>query len=227
MQKQPPKPSAVPLLITLLIILMIIAGGAFLSKPYWQPYLTPKTETVPVVTNPTAHQTTPPIVNKDALFKGQQVLNALKANDYGTLASIASEKGIRFTLGSHIDTAQDLVLSADQIKNAANGMKKYTWGIADGSGAPIVMTISEYFKAHVYDKDFITAPDISDEKILGTGNTINNQKEVYPSGTIVEYHFPGFDPQYGGMDWESLRLVFEKKDSTWVLVGIIHDQWSI
>jgi len=27
---------------------------------------------------------------------------------------------------------------------------------------------------------------------------------------VVEYHFPGIDPQYGGLDWRSLRLVFQQ-----------------
>jgi (p)ppGpp synthase/HD superfamily hydrolase len=44
---------------------------------------------------------------------------------------------------------------------------------------------------------------------------------------MVEYHFSGFDPKYEGMDWRSLRLVFEEKDNIWHLVGIIHDQWTI
>ena len=44
---------------------------------------------------------------------------------------------------------------------------------------------------------------------------------------VVEYHFPGFDPQYGGLDWASLRLVFQEFEGRWVLVGIIHDEWTI
>jgi hypothetical protein len=43
---------------------------------------------------------------------------------------------------------------------------------------------------------------------------------------IVEYYFPGFDPQYGGMDWRSLRLVFSDHGGTWYLAGIIHDEWT-
>jgi len=43
----------------------------------------------------------------------------------------------------------------------------------------------------------------------------------------VEYHFPGIDPQYGGLDWRSLRLVFQQSGGEWYLVGIIHDQWTI
>jgi hypothetical protein len=43
---------------------------------------------------------------------------------------------------------------------------------------------------------------------------------------IVEYYFPGFDPQYGGMDWRSLKLVFSQADGSWNLAGIIHDEWT-
>ena len=43
----------------------------------------------------------------------------------------------------------------------------------------------------------------------------------------MEYHFPGIDPKFEGMDWRSLRLVFEQKNCTWYLVGIIHAQWTI
>ena len=32
---------------------------------------------------------------------------------------------------------------------------------------------------------------------------------------------------FDGMDWKSLRLVFQEKDNIWYLVGIIHDGWTI
>ena len=38
--------------------------------------------------------------------------------------------------------------------------------------------------------------------------------------------FPGFDPQYEGMDWSSLRLVIEKYNSEWRLVDLIHGEWT-
>ena len=42
----------------------------------------------------------------------------------------------------------------------------------------------------------------------------------------MEYYFSGFDPQYGGMDWRSLRLVFAPHGEGWALVGIVHDEWG-
>jgi hypothetical protein len=43
----------------------------------------------------------------------------------------------------------------------------------------------------------------------------------------VEYHFSGFDKKFEGMDWASLKLVFENSNNEWYLVGIVHDQWTI
>ena len=63
--------------------------------------------------------------------------------------------------------------------------------------------------------------------LIGKGNTLNNIAQVYPNGEFVEFHFTGFDTQYEGMDWTSLRLVFEENNGTWFLIGIVHDQWTI
>lgn len=56
---------------------------------------------------------------------------------------------------------------------------------------------------------------------------LENQFEVYENPIIVEYYFSGFDPEYEGIDWRSLRLVFEQYEGSWKLVGIINNQWTI
>ena len=55
---------------------------------------------------------------------------------------------------------------------------------------------------------------------------INNIPDFYPGGMMVEYHFPGIDPEYGGLDWRSLRLVFIPYGEDWFLVGVVHDEWT-
>jgi hypothetical protein len=90
----------------------------------------------------------------------------------------------------------------------------------------IDLTFADYFADFVYDVDFASAPQIAVNQRLGPGNTIDNSAEVYPGDMIVEYHFPGFDPQYDGMDWRSLRLVFKYCQGNYDLVGIIHDEWT-
>jgi hypothetical protein len=38
---------------------------------------------------------------------------------------------------------------------------------------------------------------------------------------------PGAKPEYAGLDWASLLLVFEQYESRWYLVALVHDQWTI
>lgn len=103
----------------------------------------------------------------------------------------------------------------------------YHWGAFDGSGEPIEMIFADYYKRFVYDHDYAQAEKTAVNQRLGQGNTLDNSREVYPGATIVEYHFSGFDPQYEGMDWRSLRIVLEEYDGQWYVVGIIHDEWTI
>jgi len=160
--------------------------------------------------------------------KATEVLSALKSKDMVKLSKmIHPDKGIRFSPYSYVDINKDIVFNSAEIKTAFTDRKVYTWGSYDGSGDPISLTFSDYYKKFIYDVDFLNAKETGYNKILGQGTTTNNSIDVYPGSNIVEYYFPGFDPKYQGIDWKSLRLVFEKKGSTWYLVGIIHAQWTI
>lgn len=103
-----------------------------------------------------------------------------------------------------------------------------TWGSFQGSGEPIKLTFAEYFKRFVYDADFVNDARISLNQAENKGTMINNINEVYPAGKYdyVDYHISSIDPQYQGMDWRSLRLVFEKIGEDRILAGIVHDEWT-
>lgn len=164
------------------------------------------------------------IINDRAI----EVITAIKEYDMNKLSkTVHPDKGVRFTPYAFVDSSKNLVFSADEIKNMGENTKKYIWGSYDGSGEPIELTFSDYYKKFIYDADFINAKEIGYNKTLGKGNSINNSFDFYKNSIIVEYYFPGFDPQYNGIDWKSIRLVFEKMDDTWYIVGIIHDQWTI
>lgn len=158
------------------------------------------------------------------------VLTAIKNYDMEKLAgTIHPDNGVRFSPYGCVDVDNDLVFTAEEVKNLATDSKTYLWGYYDGSGEPITLKFPDYYKKFVYDADFVNAEQVGYNKALGYGNSVNknNSFEVYKNSIIVEYYFSGFEPEYEGMDWMSLRLVFEKKDNTWYLAGIIHDQWTI
>jgi hypothetical protein len=55
---------------------------------------------------------------------------------------------------------------------------------------------------------------------------VSNASEYFPGSVVVEYYFPGFDSKYAGMDWQSLRLVFQQENGQWYLVALVHSQWT-
>ena len=169
-----------------------------------------------------------PVVAESLPDTAAEVVLLLKNKDFSGLSEkVHPEKGVRFSSYAFVDIAKDKVFSAEDVSVLADDTQTYNWGNYDGSGEPIQLDFNGYYEKFVYDQDFANAEKISENEIIGSGTTTNNIKEAYPDGSFTEYHFTGFDPQYEGMDWVSLRLVFEKIDQQWYLVGIVHDQWTI
>ena len=102
-----------------------------------------------------------------------------------------------------------------------------SWGKYDGTGKDILLPIDKYFDKFVYDVDFINAEQVAVNEVLGTGNSLINIRQVYPGADFTESYFSGFEEKYGGMDWRSLRLVFQFYKEQPYLVGMVHDQWTI
>lgn len=159
--------------------------------------------------------------------RANQVIIALQARDMSKLSLLAHPtKGVRFSPYAYVQD-KNLHFTTDQLVDLLRDTEKYHWGEQDGSGEPLLMTFQEYYDRFVYDQDYAHAEEQSLNKRIGEGNSLDNSREYYSDGMVVEYHFSGFDPQYAGMDWKSLRLVFQKENTQWYLVGIIHDEWTI
>jgi len=162
------------------------------------------------------------------LSAATNVVTALSTQDMATLSTyVHPTSGVRFSPYSYVDTAVHLNFNATAISTLLSDTTLYTWGTFDGSGDPIIFKFSDYFDAFVYDEDYLNPHMIGMNNFIGSGNSLNNVSTVYPGSSFVEFHFTGFDPQYQGIDWSSLILVFENVSGNWKLVGIIHSQWTI
>jgi hypothetical protein len=161
--------------------------------------------------------------------RATEVVAALKTRDDARLAALVHPgKGVRFTPYGFVRADQDVVLRREQIARAFGDSTIRTWGIADGGGEPLTFTFGQYYRRFVYDADFAAAPVVRyDQPPAHSGNTPNNIAQAYPGARWVEFHFPGIDPKYEGMDWRSLWLVFELDDGEWLLTGIVHGSWTI
>lgn len=181
--------------------------------------------------NVSGGQMTPEQAEKAISARAQETLQAFRAKDWEKVSGLVHpDKGIRFSPYAFVRTGADRPdrqFTAEHMKSLYTEKALLEWGIHDGSGEPIRGTFADYYARFVYDVDFVTAPQVRYNSITQRGNTTNNIRATYPDAIVVEYHFPGFDPKYGGMDWRSLYLTFELKGKTWYLTGVIHDQWTI
>ena len=155
------------------------------------------------------------------------ILQYFKNKEYSKLAEYVGPHGLRFSAYAFIDTTKDVVLNAQQIRNAATSKDVLLWGEYDGSGEPIKMTIEQYFADFVIDADFLKKGEISINEFLQRGNTTNNILEAYPDCKWVEFFIKGEDPKYDGLDWTAIHIVFQIVEEKAVLVGVVHDEWTI
>lgn len=166
--------------------------------------------------------------NYGLMSASYQVLKALKDKDYAQLASsVHPSKGVTFTPYSTVEPGINVNLSSVQISKLASDETIYTWGYVDGRGSLIEMTIPQYLESYVYDADYSQAPEVGIDRVLISGNALENVAVAYPGCRYVDFCYPSVDPVYQGLDWHSLKLVFEPSETRWLLVGIIHSQWTI
>ena len=199
-----------------ILFLSILIGSCAATDEIPPPTILPA---IPTAT----HASTEEVIS----YKADQVIEALRDRDLDRLANLAHpSQGIRFSPYAFVRAA-DISVSVEEVPQLLSQETVRLWGVYDGSGAPIELTFAQYYQQFIYDQDFASAEEVGyDRRLGGEGGTINNIPEFYPGGVMVEYHFSGFEPDYGGLDWRSLRLVFVQDGDEWFLVGIVHDEWT-
>lgn len=169
---------------------------------------------------------TAPKIDTSLLPLSREILVLLKEKNYAALAKhVHPTQGVRFSPYAYVDIKKHCRFTAKQL-SSINLAKKYTWGSFDGSGDPIHFNISEYFDRFVYNENFQDSAQISQNEVLGTGNTMSNLDKIYPGCDFTEFYFKGTEANHG-MDWASVRLVFKTEKGQPYLVAVIHDQWTV
>lgn len=146
----------------------------------------------------------------------------------GLNAKVSPTEGVRFSPYQYVDENDHIVFHQNnEIPSMFTDTTNYLWGEYDGTGDDISYTFSDYYNEFVYDEDYLNPEILGINTVVSSGNTINNIEDIYPNAEYVEFYFDGFDPQFGGMDWRSLTLVFEEVSGTYYLIGIVHGSWTI
>ncbi|MGV1005351.1 MAG: hypothetical protein ACOYEV_11430 [Candidatus Nanopelagicales bacterium] len=156
-----------------------------------------------------------------------EVLGALADQDYVALAELVHPAtGVRFAPYGFVDVEEGVALTPEQVAGLGEDDDVFTWGSDPGSGDPLKLTFAQYNERFVYDQQFLHAEEVAVNRSLSEGSSLDNTADAFPGAQFVDYHFPGFDDQYGGLDWETLRVVMSEQAGRWYLVGLVHDSWT-
>jgi hypothetical protein len=168
-----------------------------------------------------------PYPGMTVLVAATQVLDAMRTDDYVTLASYVDPvNGVYVSPYQYIDFSYTMNLTDNNILNLATIPTIFPWGNEPGSGDLISLNMLDYYNEYIYDEDYYLAPIVGMNIVVSSGNMINNIAATFPTTDTVEFLFSQFDPSYGGLDWSSITLVFNTDSGMPMLLGIIHGEWT-
>lgn len=161
----------------------------------------------------------------------QLSFSAVKAIQEGEISNLIvllhPTKGVLFSPYAYIDEQINPTLSREQIGKYYGDSTVINFGVYDGSGDLIRMDLKSFLDVFISKYNFTKAPKVSINQYNGTGNSPSNILEKFPDSEFVEYYYDGFNKVYEGMDWQALRIVWEKDDDSWYIIAIIKDCWTI
>lgn len=163
-----------------------------------------------------------------AILAAREVIKTLTARDYQKFETLVSPDGLSLNQEPNFNPNKNPIAKND-ISEIPKDTKVYFWGYTDGRGDPINLTRAEFIN-YIYSNkvDYLNAPNVAVNKTLTTsGNTPNTIDKDINGRTYVTFNFPGFNPEYAGMDWTSIYLIFDIVNGEYKLRGISKDNWTI
>jgi len=165
--------------------------------------------------------------NAEITMLAYTVLNYIRDDDFTSLSRVVHPVfGVVFSPYATINLSTNQRFGAEEVAMFNTDSHVYMWGVYNGSGEPITLTPPEYFEKFVPAADHINAPVVGINRIVRTGNALENMTDVFPNVKFVEFHIPGSE-SVDELDWSSLRLGFEEYDGQLRLIAIIYNTWTV
>ena len=155
-----------------------------------------------------------------------EVLLALRAGDTEALSNwVHPEKSVRFVPFTNI-SEENPVFSAEETATLWTNDNEISWGYSAGTGDEILLTFQEFYERFLFSADFFYPDAVGYDTNIVQGGMIDNSRDLFPEAHIVEYHFDGFDPQFEGLDYVTLRIVVEQFEDQYYATAIVHNAWT-
>jgi hypothetical protein len=157
------------------------------------------------------------------------VLRHIKDGDFNALSNaVHPEFGVVFSPYATVTLSTNRRFSAEQIAMFGSDTNVYVWGVYNGSGEPIEMAPIDYFSEVVLARNYFDASIIGVNRIVRSGNALENITEVFPDVRFIDFHIPGCDKDPSEeLDWSSLRIGFEEFEGSLRLTIIVNSAWTV
>ena len=165
--------------------------------------------------------------NAEITMLAFNILGYINDDDFTSLSSVVHpEYGVVFSPYATINPATNQRFNSEEIATIDTDSHIYMWGVLNGSGEPIMMTPAEYFEKFIPAADFINASVIGVNRVVRSGNALENMVDVFPNVKFVDFHIPEGESSEE-LDWSSLRLGFEEFEGQLRLIAIVYSAWSV
>jgi len=131
---------------------------------------------------------------------------------------VNDKKGLLITMYPVIALKYDPVFTKQQISKFKNTKEEYKWGLEEGSGEMFLGTPNKFFSTFM-DIELNRISRVGMNTMLTTPGYKENQWDVFSNSIVIEYYVNP-SSEFSGMDWLSVRLIFEKIDNKYYLVGL-------
>jgi hypothetical protein len=157
------------------------------------------------------------------------VLKALSTYSFDDLIMFQTEKkDIIFSPYLTFKKEDAACFSPEALKENKKADAVLYWGIQDGTGNPINLTVEKYFERYVYRDDYLSEKaKILENNIETLGSSINIIPEVFPNHEYVSYYLPPEEDDIAEMSWKTLILVFERINNELKIKAVINHEWTI
>lgn len=171
---------------------------------------------------PVPSVSTPTVEGEPSLPVAELELVIGALGDPEALSSYVGPAGLLISTEAFVN-GDEVVLSTDDLNAASD--RDYQWGVESGSGDEIESSVGDYLSRVAGNPAFTSTEVIGHDVAVGTGNIPNNIADAFPGAQWIEYHFTGTS-YFGGLDWESVSLVFDATGDELMLLAIVSAAWA-
>ena len=178
---------------------------------------------------PNQHAPAAETSNAELTSLAYTVIRYINESDYPALSHVAHpEFGVVFSPHATVSLTTNKCFQAGQIAAFASDTKVYVWGVHESTGEPIEMNPESYFAEYISNRDYMSASIVGVNRIVKSGNALENIKSLFPDVQFIDFHIPGSDKDAAeDFEWSSLRLGFEEYEGRLWLTVILSSKWTV